>query len=154
MSKAFDTVNRKILFEELENVLKEDELHLIGILTNRAQIKLKIGSTAGMMQRDVLSAIMFIFYLAKCLRRPIKTKRKGFLWKPKYADDITYVGTSKSQINELEVKIPTRLNEYDLTANETKTEKYQIPKSPHPAPLNHRWIRCYNIKKTKYFGQN
>ena len=27
-----------------------------------------------------------------------------------------------------------RLTEYDLTANETKTEKYQIPKPPPPDP--------------------
>ena len=34
MSKAFDTVNRKTLFEELEQELQDDEMHLISILTN------------------------------------------------------------------------------------------------------------------------
>ena len=87
------------------------------------------------MQGDVLSAILFIFYLAKCLRKPIKTNMKGFLSTPKYVDDITYAGTSQPQ-DELEVKVPVRLNEYDLSANETKTEKYQIPKPPPPAPPN------------------
>ena len=75
MSKAFDTINRKTLFEELEYVLEEDEMHLISILTNRPQIKVKIGNTIGeifetligIMQGDVLSAIMFIFYLSKYL---------------------------------------------------------------------------------------
>ena len=103
MSKAFDTINRRTLFEELEYVLEEDEMHLISILTNRPQINVKIGNSTGeifetligIMQGDVLSAITFIFYLAKCLRRPIKTKMKGFLSTPKYADDITYAGTSK-----------------------------------------------------------
>ena len=31
MSKAFDTINRKTLVEELSEVLNEDELHLITI---------------------------------------------------------------------------------------------------------------------------
>ena len=142
MSKAFDTVNRKTLFEDLEDVLEEDELHLISILTNRPQIKVKIGKSmgeifqtlVGIMQGDVLSAILFIFYLAKCLRRPIRTKSRGYLVQPKYADDITYAGISKRQIDELEIKVPARLNEYDLSANESKTEKYQIPKPPPPIP--------------------
>ena len=34
MSKAFDTVNRKTLVEELSEVLNEDELHIITILLN------------------------------------------------------------------------------------------------------------------------
>ena len=59
---------------------------------------------------------------------------KGFLSKPKYADDITYAGTSLKQIDELEEKIPIQLKEYNLTANETKTERYQIPKPPPPTP--------------------
>ena len=59
---------------------------------------------------------------------------KGFLSTPKYADDVTYAGTSKCQVDELEVKVPVCLNEYHLTANETKTEKYQIPKPPPPIP--------------------
>ena len=86
------------------------------------------------MQGGILSAILFIFYLEKCLKKPIKTKTKGFLSKPKYADDITYDGTSKRQVDELETKIPLRLGEYDLTANETKMERYQIPKRPPPTP--------------------
>ena len=81
---------------------------------------------------DILSAILFIFYMAKCLKKPIKTKTIGFLPKPKYADDITYAGISKRQVDELETKIPRRLGQYDLTANETKTERYQIPKPPPP----------------------
>ena len=86
------------------------------------------------MQGDVLSTILFIFYLAKSLRKPIKTKMKGFLSTPKYADGITYAGTSQPQVDELEVKVHVRLNEYDLSANETKTEQYQIPKPTPPAP--------------------
>ena len=35
MSKAFDTVNRKILMEELQKILQPDEIYLLSVLTNR-----------------------------------------------------------------------------------------------------------------------
>ena len=68
MSKAFDTVNRQILFQELDNILNEDELHILSIITNKPQIKVKIGAEIGnsfttykgIMQGDCLSAILFI----------------------------------------------------------------------------------------------
>ena len=74
MSKAFDAINRKILFEELQEILEEDEMHPISIMTNRPQIQVKVGNSKcslfesfiGIMQKDVLSAILFVFYLAKC----------------------------------------------------------------------------------------
>ena len=34
MSKAFDTVNRSTLMQELAKVLDPDELHIINVLTN------------------------------------------------------------------------------------------------------------------------
>ena len=140
MSKAFDTVNRKLLFEELQEVLDADEMYLISVLTNRPKIQVKVGNSigesfdtlVGIMQGNVLSAILFIFYLSKCLKRPVKTKMKDFITTPKYADDITYGGTCQMQINEIEAKVPQKLNEYDLSVNNTKTEKYVIPKPPPP----------------------
>ena len=116
MSKTFDTINRKILFEELQEILDEDEMYLISVFTNRPKIQVKIRNNigdafetlVGIMQGDVLSAILFILYLSKCLRLPIKTKMKGFLTTPKYADDITYAGTSKAHIDELEIKVPKK----------------------------------------------
>ena len=90
MSKAFDTVNRRILSDYLEEMLNEDEKHIVGILTNKPEITVKIGSqkgesfvtNTGIMQGDCLSAILFIFYLTKCLEKPIKTKMKRFPYKP------------------------------------------------------------------------
>ena len=57
---------------------------------------------------------------------------KGFLTTPKYADDISYAGTCKSQIYELETKVPQQLHKYDLSVNPTKIERYEIPKPPPP----------------------
>ena len=75
MSKAFDTVDRELLFNHLEKILEPDELHIISRLTNHPQIKVRVGtehaqqfeSTIGIMQGDCLSAILFIYYLARCL---------------------------------------------------------------------------------------
>ena len=140
MSKAFDTVNRRLLFEDLQEILDEDEMYIISILTNIPKIQVKVGNSTGetfdtlvgIMQGDVLSAILFIFYLSKCLKLPIKTKMKGFITTHKYADDITYGGTCKPQIDEMKVKVPLKLDKYDLSVNNTKTENYTIPKPPPP----------------------
>ena len=80
-----------------------------------------------------MSAILFIFYLARCLKNPIRTKMKGFLIEPKYADDMTYAGTCKTQIEEVEKKVQRKLDGYNLKVNAPKTERYTIPKPPAPS---------------------
>ena len=80
------------------------------------------------MQGDIL----FIFYLAKCLEKPIETKIKGFLINPTYADDLTIAGTNQMQVNELEQKMSTQLEKYNLNVNAEKTEKYELPRPPPP----------------------
>ena len=49
--------------------------------------------------------------------------------KRKYADDLTFVGTSKIHI---EAKIPVQLRKYNLEINATKTERYEIPRPEIP----------------------
>ena len=61
-------------------------------------------------------------------------KNEGLPNNTKHADDITSGGTCTPQVDELEVKVPQRLDKYDLSVNDTKTEKYQIPKPPPPIP--------------------
>ena len=140
MSKAFDTVDRNVLFEHLEEILHEDELYILHILTNNPQLQVKIGNTTGelftttlgIMQGDCLSAILFIFYLAMCLRLPFHTKTKGFLINPTYADDLTLAGTNERQIEDTETQMTERLTDYNLHVNATKREKYQAPRPPPP----------------------
>ena len=75
MSKAFDTVNRQLLFEHLETILEPDELHILSLLTNAPNIKIQLeqcegpGFTSyqGIMQGDCLSAVLFIYYLSCAL---------------------------------------------------------------------------------------
>ena len=52
----------------------------------------------------------------------------GFYLCPKYADDITYVTTSLEKIEEIERDTPPKLISYNLQVNQSKTEKYQIPR--------------------------
>ncbi len=79
MNKAFDTVDRRSLFKDLTELLKEDELHMISILLKDVTLQVKIENnmgrvftiTVGVPQRDHFSPVLFIVYLAKALRREI-----------------------------------------------------------------------------------
>ena len=64
MSKAFDTMNRKkIIVEELSELLNEDELHLMTILPNAKLVKNQ--SILG--EYFPKDSIQFTFYLVKTL---------------------------------------------------------------------------------------
>ena len=73
MSKAFDTVDRNSLFTQLKEILNQDELHLLYTMINNVKIKVRVNKTEsnffltniGVCLGDCLSAILFIFYLAK-----------------------------------------------------------------------------------------
>ena len=67
-SKPIDTVNCNKFFEGLEEIMLPEELHILHILTNDLNIKVRVGSEygefktiIGIMQGDCLSAILFIF---------------------------------------------------------------------------------------------
>jgi len=76
MSKAFDTVERGKLFEILQTVLADDELHLMKILIKDVQLQVRVGNTTGssimtnigVPQGDCLSPILFTLYLAVALK--------------------------------------------------------------------------------------
>ena len=82
MSKAFDTVNREYLINDLRKILQPDELHIMKILLEGVQYKVKVGSTmgnpfttnVGCPQGDCLSAILFAFYLAISLEFRVHLK--------------------------------------------------------------------------------
>jgi hypothetical protein len=105
MSKAFDTVNRKVLIDELQKVLEPDETYLLGVLTNRPLISIFLNGEkgegfdtyVGICQGDCMSAILFIFYLACALEEEpteqVQRDLKAFL-DVFYADDLTYATTS------------------------------------------------------------
>ena len=75
MSKAFDTVDRKTLLNELSKILNKDELHLMYMLITDVKLKVKVGdeesgnfpTNVGVCQGNCLSALLFVFYLAKAM---------------------------------------------------------------------------------------
>ncbi|MCP3931782.1 MAG: hypothetical protein GY705_22125, partial [Bacteroidetes bacterium] len=146
MSRAFDTVNRKLLLQDLSTVLQPDEIHLLSILTNRPLITVTLDgeqgegfhSYVGICQGDCLSAVLFIFYLANALKdKPdvqISKDLKAYL-DIYYADDLTFATTSKALKEETKKDVPVRLKKYNLHVNETKTEEGEAPdKRPPPPP--------------------
>ena len=76
MSRAFDTIDRGILLNDLKQILKPDTLHLVSLLLTDVQIEVKhknkIGERfkpdIGSPQGDCASPIWFIFYLHKALQ--------------------------------------------------------------------------------------
>ena len=170
MSKAFDTVNRNKLMTILKSVLSDCELHRMHILINTVNLNVRLGNnvgenittSVGICQGDCLSALLFIVYLASSIRplpsqiqqvdynRPLWSALRWLVDKdkhtvevdPKYADDITFVRTVESKINQVERLMPEMLKENNLYINPMKTEKYTISRTS-----NSSWK-----KKCKLFG--
>ena len=146
MSKAFDTVNRKTLLQELEKTLNKDEIHLLSILTNRPLLSIQLEEETGdgfhtyvgICQGDCLSAVLFIFYLAAALKeepgKEIPQDLKAFL-DIYYADDLTYATTSAEHRESIKKEAPVKLEKFNLLVNATKTEEGEAPdKRPPPPP--------------------
>ena len=151
MSKAFDSLDRNTLLEELSKVLNENELHLMYLLIVDVELKIRVGdeesenfiTNIGSCQGDCLSALLFIFYLAKALtgmtkHRCAEDHKHRILWSalskdkhnleidPKYADEINFVRLEKSKINQITRTLPRLLEEKNLIINRSKTEEYDI----------------------------
>ena len=145
MSKAFDTVNRKTLMLELQEVLQPDEIHLLTLITNRPKLQITLnGDTGeefptfvGICQGDCLSAILFIFYLANALKaepgEQVPKDLKAFL-DVYYADDLTYATTSKEHRQQIKTEVPKKLIKHNLHANASKTEEGEAPDIRPPPP--------------------
>ena len=74
MSKAFDSINRNQLIDDLRNIIETDELHIISTLFN-VSLSVRCEKTlsevfetdTGALQGDCESAFQFTYYLAKTL---------------------------------------------------------------------------------------
>ena len=75
MSKAFDTVCRSNILTDLQEILKPDDMHVMAVLIGDVVLTVNVGkvlgehakTVVGIAQGDSLSAVLFIFYLAKFL---------------------------------------------------------------------------------------
>ena len=171
MSKAFHTFNRNKLMNILKSVLSDCELHMMHILINDVNLNVRLlGNNVGenittsvaICQGDCLSALLFIVYLASSIKllppqiqqvncnRPLWSALDWLIDKdkhkvegdPKCADDITFVRTDESKINQVERLMSEMLKETNLYVNPTKTEKYTIGRTS-----NGSWM-----KKCKLLG--
>ena len=76
MSKAFDTIQKGTLFEDLKEILTIDELDLIHLLLNYVQLAVKLENKIGKLfesrigspQGDAASALFLIINLAVSLK--------------------------------------------------------------------------------------
>ena len=84
MSKAFDTIKRDLLIEDLKEVLNNDEIHLVALLLENVELCVKLENLLGSAfktnigspQGDGASALFFITYLAKSLKKLLKKDNK------------------------------------------------------------------------------
>ncbi len=75
MSKAFDTVQKDSLLQQLKSILDDDEIHIMKILLKEVKLVLRMGkhrgeeinTNIGVPQGDCLSPILFTLYLAQAL---------------------------------------------------------------------------------------
>ena len=143
MSKAFDTVDRKLLLLKLKEVLQPDELHLLSILTNRPLITVSLDGVrgedfitfVGICQGDCLSAVLFIFYLACALEsnpnEQVRKDLKAFL-DIFYADDLSYCTTSKDHREEIKEEVPPKLALYITYMSIPPRQKKEKPQTRDP----------------------
>ena len=135
MSSAFDTINRELLLNILENIINEDELRLIRFLLSDTHISLKIKgvtieqpflSNVGTPQGDSLSPVLFILYLEAALReiRDLNDNNEENLpTEVAYADDVDFISMVKyKDVSQVQLV----LKKYDLLVNNDKTEYTNI----------------------------
>ena len=76
MTKAFDSVNRETLMNDLRTFLEPDELHIIKILLQNMSLAVRcegrtsdsFNTDTGIPQGDSLSPVLFTLYLANSLK--------------------------------------------------------------------------------------
>ena len=128
-----------------------------------------IKTEVGICQGDCLSPILFIFYLAHAIKElPTHIEKEDYarlLWSeldwliqkdqhqveidPKYADDVSFLRSNESKVNQVKRMIPNMLEEYNLIINQDKTEMYKISRKSDEEWINVCiWDQCLVQKKT------
>ena len=163
MSKAFDSVNRVQLINDLYKTLNPDEVEMIKRMLN-IELAVKCGhdtspffeTDTGVPQGDGYSSNEFTFYLANSeypeehidhnYAAPLPTIDHTYA-KPEstvevdidmeFADDITYITTCKTLRILKKRELPPVLAKRGLVVNETKTEEYSVSREGDDG-----WKRC------------
>ena len=158
MSKAFDTIPRKDLIEDLSETIELDELFIVKKMLE-VLLSLRCGNSlsetfvtdTGTPQGDCASANNFTYYLAKSLGERTSTLQPDQLAEHsyhtctqidhinlelEYADDITKVTSDHNNMERYVEEKPVTLQTKGLTVNKDKTEKYIINRNQN------EWRKC------------
>ena len=146
MSKAFDSVNREQLVEDLKDILEPDEVHIIKLMLG-TKLAVKCGNETsdlfltdtGVTQGDGYSANEFTLYLANALADPANNTDHNYAAPPPpppndnsvdidmdYADDLTCIDTEEERHKDKKVVMTEKLGKRDLKVNASKTEEYVV----------------------------
>ena len=164
MSKAFDTVDRSILLDDLKLIIDEDALHLIKIML-KTELTIRCGNEEssffstdiGVPQGDGLSANEFTLYLSNALYKQEQNDHNKDIFRPRfllehnyakyidqhirinqeYADDMSIITTDPHTISNIKDKVRPKLEIRNLNINEAKTEEYKIERNG-----NEDWRNC------------
>ena len=138
MSKAFDSVNRVMLIEDLSKILEPDEVHMIKrLLDVRLAVKCEdelsdfFETDTGVPQGDGFSANQFTFYLANALKENPSDHTYTQVTPHveidmQYADDLTDINSEEERHNQKKDLITQKLKPRNLTINSSKTEEYEV----------------------------
>ena len=168
MSKAFDTVDRKTLLEDLKRIVNPDELHMIKILLDEVKLAVRVGKTTGELfqtnvgvpQGDCLSPILFILYLAKAPE--FEPAMQDHLYtKPSHMGEKTpsevlehNYGISKEEIYRRQKESLTIPAQYADDCGSITISKYpevmEYQKQMMPGMLAKRNLSCNETKTEEY----
>ena len=168
MSKAFDTVRRLTLLEDLRHILKPEELHLCKLLIEDVQLSIRCGcetgepftTKQGIAQGDCLSAIFFILYLSKALGHKPHLQDHNYcnpedITKPTptHMEDHDY-DISERKLNELyrrSMEISVQYADdcgYAIVSETNQLMKYRA--ATIPQQLKQRNLTCNETKNEDY----
>jgi hypothetical protein len=145
MTKAFDSIDRSILLNCLQGIIKEDEYRIIKYLLNNTYLQIKIGAEFGPKfhtmngtpQGDALSPILFAIYLENALRKfretypmcyndPEHEMPYQFFKEIAYADDVDFISDNIIYRALAETGLPEILQTVNLVMQGNKTEHITI----------------------------
>ncbi len=166
MSKAFDTVDRGQLFEDLKEVLEEDELHMISILLKDVRITVRIKNTSGepftsnvgVPQGDCLSPVLFTYYLAKAIKgERIETVEDHEYCKSEYNrrefEDIIPPQVEEHNYSRIPYPRPLTISQQyadDIGWLTTSQHMKTVIKEDIPPQLKHRNLHVNESKTEEY----